>query len=140
MAYRRVGRRCLELRRAGALPWNRITDLTCTGYHVSASTRRPSTSRRWPSGYRAALWTESRSIAGTPIGECRRLAVSLYPCGGFASATLAWEAARAMNATGCDRAVLLQLPTLVCKSSAKPRLPALGLEPKRFQIAYGAAT
>ena len=74
----------------------------------------------------------SASAGGWPSRSTR--------AGGSRAATLAWEAARAMNATGCDRAVLLQLPTLVCKSSAKPRLPALGLEPKRFQIAYGAAT
>ena len=44
------------------------------------------------SPYVVEVWTESRSIAGVIQHDCQELAVSLYPCGGFASVTLAWEA------------------------------------------------
>jgi hypothetical protein len=39
----------------------------------------------------------SRSIAGVIEDDCRQLAVSLYPAGGFSSITLAYEAASFIN-------------------------------------------
>ena len=43
------------------------------------------------------MWTESRSLAGVLHDDCRELAVSLYPCGGFASETLCYEAAQGIR-------------------------------------------
>ena len=53
------------------------------------------------------VWVESRSLAGVLQDTCEELAVSLYPCGGFASATLAYEAAEDINQLRRDRAVVL---------------------------------
>jgi hypothetical protein len=39
------------------------------------------------------VWCDSRSIAGVIEADCRELAVSLYPAGGFSSITLAYQAA-----------------------------------------------
>jgi hypothetical protein len=39
------------------------------------------------------VWCESRSIAGVVVDLCEKLAVSLYPAGGFSSITFAYEAA-----------------------------------------------
>ena len=41
--------------------------------------------------------------------------------------------------SGDNGSTPLQAPTAVCQCPAKLRLPALGLEPGRFQTAYGAA-
>ena len=46
------------------------------------------------------VWVESRSLAGVLQADCKRMAVDLYPCGGFASKTFAYEGACAMNADG----------------------------------------
>jgi hypothetical protein len=43
------------------------------------------------------VWCESRSIAGVIEDECEELAVSLYPCGGFSSITLAFDGAQTIN-------------------------------------------
>ena len=53
------------------------------------------------------VWVESRSAAGALLPLCQSLAVSLYPCGGFASATLAYEAAMEITHSGRRAAVLL---------------------------------
>ena len=115
--YKRVQRRCLELRRNGRLPYGWIVDATRRGYHV-ATFHDPSDFIDSVAGlYRSRLWTEaeplvevwceSRSIAGVLQNECERLAVSLYPAGGFSSATLCYEAAREIDRQGRDEAVIL---------------------------------
>ena len=53
------------------------------------------------------VWAESRSLAGVFQAQCRTLQVILYPCGGFASATLAYEAADDINRLRPVRAVVL---------------------------------
>jgi hypothetical protein len=63
--------------------------------------------RDYAAAYRADLWAdadthvevwcESRSIAGVIVDDCRDLAVSLYPAGGFSSITFAFEAAEFLN-------------------------------------------
>ena len=53
------------------------------------------------------VWVESRSLAGVLVTTCRELAVSLYPAGGFSSATLAFEAAREIDRERRDQAVVL---------------------------------
>ncbi|MGH1590795.1 hypothetical protein ACRBEV_23585 [Methylobacterium phyllosphaerae] len=53
------------------------------------------------------VWTESRSIAGTIQGDCEELAVSLYPCGGFSSISLAYQAAESINARRDGKPVVI---------------------------------
>ena len=56
---------------------------------------------------RCEVWCESRSIAGVIVDLCRELAVDLYPCGGFASITFAYEAAAELLTNGDGRPVEL---------------------------------
>jgi hypothetical protein len=49
------------------------------------------------SDYYCEVWCESRSIAGVIQDDCKELAVSLYPAGGFSSITLAYQAAEYIN-------------------------------------------
>lgn len=101
--YRHVQHRIAELRRDGSLPYGWITDATRRGYFVNTFSDAASFVRRMAGLYRADLWRdadayvevwcESRSIAGVIEDDCRDLAVSLYPAGGFSSMTLAYEAA-----------------------------------------------
>ena len=115
--YRRVQRRCLALRRNGRIPYGWISDATRRGYHVSTFDGPGDFIRRYAGLYRAQLWTEdlphvevwveSRSLAGVLTDTCRDLAVSLYPAGGFTSATLAYEAALEIGRRDRDSAVVL---------------------------------
>ena len=115
--YNRVQRRCLALRRAGRVPYGWISDATRRGYHVSTFAGPGEFVRRFAGLYRAQLWTkdlphvevwvESRSLAGVLQSDCKELAVSLYPAGGFASATLTYEAAQHISASGRSHAVVL---------------------------------
>lgn len=115
--YKLVQRQCLKLRRAGLLDYGWISDTTRRGYHVHTFDGPGDFIERAASLYRAQLWDvdaphvevwcESRSLAGVLETTCRELAVSLYPAGGFASATLAYEAAREIDARRRDRAVVL---------------------------------
>ena len=115
--YRRVQRRCLALRRNGRIPYGWISDATRRGYHVDTFDGPGDFIRRFAGLYRAELWTEdlphvevwveSRSLAGVLTDTCRDLAVSLYPAGGFTSATLAYEAALEIDRRERDRAVVL---------------------------------
>ena len=117
--YNLVQRRCLKLRRSGAMPYGWISDSTRRGYHVSTFTGGGEFIQRFASLYRSQLWTpdlphvevwcESRSLAGVLQAECKELAVSLYPAGGFASATLCFEAASEINRRAKGRAVILYL-------------------------------
>ena len=105
--YKQVQARCTVLRRNGLLPYNWLVDSTRRGYHVSTFKGKSDFLRRMKGLYRANLWefadhycevwTESRSIAGVVQDDCSELAVSLYPCGGFSSITLAYDAAQHIN-------------------------------------------
>lgn len=105
--YRHVQDRIVKLRRAERLPYNWITDATRRGYFVSTYRGAGDFLRRVAGLYRADLWqqaevycevwVESRSIAGIIQNDCRELAVSLYPAGGFSSISLAYEAAQEIN-------------------------------------------
>ena len=115
--YEKIQRRCLLLRRAGRIPYSWISDATRRGYHVSTFTDSGDFIQRFAGLYRAQLWTEdlphvevwveSRSLAGVLQDECEKLAVSLYPSGGFSSATLCYEAAQQINLCPNDQAVVL---------------------------------
>jgi hypothetical protein len=101
--YSHVQNRLKLMRRAGSIPYHWITDATRRGYHVQtfdgaadflARVRGLYRSDLWErSGHYVEVWCESRSIAGVIEHDCRELAVSLYPAGGFSSLTLAYESA-----------------------------------------------
>lgn len=105
--YRQVQDRIVKMRRAGIIPYEWITDATRRGYHVQTFRNAAEALRTWQGYYRGELWAnagvyvevwcESRSIAGVIEGTCQELAVSLYPAGGFASLTLAHQAAKYIN-------------------------------------------
>jgi hypothetical protein len=100
--YRHIQRRCLELRRSGKIPYGWISDATQRGYFTRTYNSGADFLRAVKGLYRADLWArtpdhvevwvESRSLAGVVQDDCRALAVSLYPTGGFSSATLTYEA------------------------------------------------
>lgn len=106
--YMQVQDRVAKLRRAKRLPYSWVSDATRRGYFVDTFTDAADFLRQMNGLYRADLWRyadhhvevwcESRSIAGTIQNDCYELAVSLYPCGGFTSMTLAYQAAEGMNA------------------------------------------
>lgn len=114
--YRLIVRRCLFLRRSGRLPYGWISDSSRAGYHVQTFGGPGDFVRRVAGMYRAELWTpelphvevwvESRSLAGVLRDTCRELAVSLYPSGGFSSATLCHEAAQFIDNRKRDNAVV----------------------------------
>lgn len=113
--YRHVQHRLKELRLAGAIPYSWITDATRRGYFVNTFRGKADFIRRMCGLYRADLWSlcdvyvevwcESRSIAGVIESTCEDLAVPLYPSGGFASMTLAYQAAENILAEAEDRPV-----------------------------------
>ena len=106
--YRHVQHRVLELRRDGRLPYGWISDATRRGYHTHVYADGADFLRQVKGLYRADLWgntpyhvevwVESRSLAGVVQNDCRDLAVSLYPAGGFSSATLTYEAVEQVTA------------------------------------------
>jgi hypothetical protein len=115
--YRHVAHRVLALRRSGALPYSWVSDATRRGYFVETFNGADDFLARVAGLYRADLWatsddycevwTESRSIAGTIQRECEELAVPLYPCGGFSSDTLAYQAAEYINHREVNRQVTI---------------------------------
>ena len=92
-------------------------DTTRHGYHVAEYSDPGSFLDQVAGLYRGQLWTpdeplvevwvESRSIAGVLQADCRRLAVSLYPAGGFASVSLVYEAAQEIQSRARDRVLVL---------------------------------
>jgi hypothetical protein len=115
--YAQVQDRIVKMRRARKLPYGWITDATRRGYFVDTFAGSGDFLRRVKGLYRADLWqhsdfycevwAESRSIAGTIQDDCEELAVSLYPCGGFTSITLAYQAAESINARRDGKPVVI---------------------------------
>ena len=113
--YKRVQRRCVELRRASDVPYNWIVDMTRRGYHTPTYDSPAALIQRYARAYRVdpwaqtdhcvEVWTESRSIAGVIEATCREYAVSLYPSGGFTSLSLGFEAAEHVLRMRGDRPV-----------------------------------
>ena len=105
--YRTVQQRVLDMRRESRLPYHWITDSTRRGYFTNTYQDKAEFIRRvsglyrgdlWKqSDYYVEVWVESRSLAGVVQEVCSELAVSLYPAGGFSSATLTFEAASYIN-------------------------------------------
>lgn len=116
--YRHVQDRCVKLRRSGAIPYGWIADMSRRGYFVNTFDGAGDFLRRMRGLYRADLWreadsrcevwVESRSIASVLIDDCGELAVSLFPCGGFASMSFVHEAAEQHNESD-DRRPLVVL-------------------------------
>ena len=104
--YDNLVHRLKVMREAGRIPYSWITDNTRRGYHVSTFDNLNDFARQVASLYRSNLWgeagtycevwCESRSLAGVLQGDCNELAVSLYPCGGFASLSFIYESAMFM--------------------------------------------
>jgi len=115
--YRQVQDRVVKLRRSGQLPYGWIADATRRGYFVETFRGTHDFLHRVAGLYRADLWqqseyccevwTESRSIAGVIQADCKKLAVSLYPAGGFSSITLAYQAAENINAKANGKSVVI---------------------------------
>jgi hypothetical protein len=115
--YRAVQDRSVKLRRSGRIPYGWITDATRRGYFTYTysdaseflrSVKGLFRANLWEqTNYKCEVWVESRSIAGIIEDDCRELAVSLYPAGGFSSITLAYEAAEALNETDDGREVVI---------------------------------
>lgn len=105
--YRHVQDRVKKLRRNGKVPYGWISDASRRGYFVDTFNGAGDFLKRMSGLYRGDLWgqasvyvevwCESRSIAGVIQDTCEELAVSLYPCGGFSSITLAHDAAQEIN-------------------------------------------
>ena len=105
--YRQVQQRVAAMRRAGSIPYGWIADMTRRGHRVDTFANAGEFIKAQMHLYRADLWrdarvhcevwAESRSIAAVVEDDCYDLAVPLYPCGGFASLTLCYEAATEIN-------------------------------------------
>lgn len=105
--YKQIQSRMTEMRRAGTLPYHWITDATRRGHFVNTFNSGAEFIEAYAGLYRANLWEyadeyvevwcESRSIAGVIERDCRDLAVSLFPSGGFTSLTLAYSSAMGIN-------------------------------------------
>ena len=152
--YRAVVRRCTELRRAGRMPYRYLTDATRRGYHVTTFDGAGDLIGRFAGLYRVnvwqdadchvEVWTESRSIAGVVEDDCRALGVSLYPCGGFASLSLAYQAAEGIRHAAGGRPVRIvyvgdydPAGVLIDRSvirELRGHLPNLDIEPVRIAI------
>ncbi|MDB5743068.1 MAG: hypothetical protein JWR68_1383 [Polaromonas sp.] len=106
--YRHIQSRCVLLRRAGLIPYHWIADMSRHGYHVNTFGDAADFVRSVSGLYRADLWrdaesrcevwAESRSIASVLLADCKKLAVSLFPCGGFSSLSFIHAAAQQHNA------------------------------------------
>jgi hypothetical protein len=115
--YAQVQHRIAELRRRGGLPYSWISDATRRGFHVATFDGEADFLRSVSRSYRADIWRdasvycevwcESRSIAGVIMPDCQRLAVSLYPAGGFTSMTLAFEAAEQIRILSAGRPAVI---------------------------------
>lgn len=155
--YRKVQDRIVKMRRAGTLPYGWISDSTRRGYHVNTFADGGDLIGAFAGLYRAPVWDssdthvevwcESRSIAGVIERDCRELAVSLYPTGGFSSMTLAYQAAEGIRAElaqpGKRRAVVVYIGdydpagVLIDESVARElrqHLPGVELVKRRIAI------
>jgi hypothetical protein len=100
--YVTVQRQLTKMRRAGAVPYGWITDATRRGYFVNSYSNPADALEATAQFYRRSVWAdtpdyvevwcESRSIAGVIQPVTTEYAVPLYPAGGFASLTLAFQA------------------------------------------------
>jgi len=115
--YKQVQNRIAEMRRSRKLPYSWITDATRRGYHTATYEDEAEFLLTVAREYRAdvwrdaavycEVWCESRSIAGVIERDCERLAVSLYPAGGFTSMTLAYQSAEYIRRSARGRQAVI---------------------------------
>lgn len=115
--YKAVPYRMKILRQEGLLPYNWVTDMSRRGFFTPTyrdtgeflrSVKGLYRADMWlHSDYYCEVWCESRSIAGVIEGDCKELAVSLYPSGGFTSLSQAYQAAEYINSDCRDRPVVI---------------------------------
>ena len=106
--YQQVQSRLVKLRRDGAVPYGWLADMSRRGYFVNTFSDAGEFIFAMQSLYRGDLWRhsehycevwcESRSIASVIQKDCKELAVSLYPCGGFSSISFVHDAVEEINA------------------------------------------
>ena len=105
--YRHVQNRCVVLRRSGRVPYGWFADMSRRGFYTHTFTSAADFIRAMQTAYRQDLWrdadvrcevwVESRSIASVIFPDCKDLAVSLFPCGGFSSLSFVHDAAEELN-------------------------------------------
>ena len=115
--YRHVQYRCVELRRAGRIPYHWIADMSRRGYFTATYDGASDFLQNMVGYYRGNLWrdaesrcevwVESRSIASVLMKLCDELAVDLYPCGGFSSLSFVHAAAEQHNALDDTRPLVI---------------------------------
>ncbi|MBT4890754.1 MAG: hypothetical protein HON65_14495 [Rhodospirillales bacterium] len=113
--YRTVQSQLTNMRRDGCVPYNWITDATRRGYFVNTHEHPADALKATAQFYRRSIWAdtpdyvevwcESRSIAGVIESVTSEYAIPLYPAGGFASLTLAFQAAENIRHEAGDRPV-----------------------------------
>ena len=114
--YQLIVRRCTLLRRSGELPYAWLTDSTRRGYFVSTFSSGGDLIQQFASLYRVNLWEDRRHLhrgldrvpdpsRAVIEADCEALGVALYPCGGFASLSLAYQAAVNIRAEADGRPV-----------------------------------
>ncbi|MEQ9586814.1 MAG: hypothetical protein RJS97_02490 [Parvibaculaceae bacterium] len=105
----------VTMRRDGSVPYHWITDSTRRGWFVDTYGSAADAVEQAAAFYRRSVWDqtdvyvevwcESRSIAAVIEPVTSRLAVPLYPCGGFASLSLIFNAVEQMKATSRGRPI-----------------------------------
>ena len=122
--YNKIQNRMKEMRMNGRLPYAWISDMTRRGYFTSTWSSKNDFLTDVTRLYRRSVWKdhcydylevwcESRSIVGVIEELCHELAVPLYPCGGFASLSLEYQAAEHIktqaDAHGYNNVVILYI-------------------------------
>ena len=117
LAYQRVQKVSVDMRRAGALPYGWIEDSSRRAYWNTGYAGVESFAEVAASIYRrdywestdtlVEVWCESRSLAGVLGDVCREYVVPLFPAGGFSSLTFLHEAAEHIQQSRRSNAVIL---------------------------------
>ena len=117
LAYQRVQKISVDMRRARALPYGWIEDSSRRAYWNTGYAGVGSFAEAAASIYRrdywdstdtlVEVWCESRSLAGVLGQVCREYVVPLFPAGGFSSLTFLHEAAKHIQESGRSNAVIL---------------------------------
>ena len=114
--YKQVQKRMADMRKNGDIPFTWVADSSRWAYHTPTFAGAGDFLRRYKSVYRADLWdysdtyvevwAESRSLASVLETDCRELAVSLYPSGGFASLSFIYASAQKIRHMGKSAVVV----------------------------------
>lgn len=101
--YNRVQRTLTEMRRAGAVPYNWLSDNSRSFYSTQQYQGLNDALRRMHDYYRRDLWAtqtshveiwlEKRALVSQLTPVCSEYGVKLFPCGGYSSISFAYEAA-----------------------------------------------